>query len=383
MTEPRISFLVPDIAGPVLGPVTALARIVEGHYPVEIVGPDFGQGVCEMYQDAFDYSVVPTPRMYRLPNYFWESRRLEEAITGDIIFSVKAVADTLPVALRARRKRGKKVVVYLDEWDGAIMEQRQPLERWRRWCADWHHPLNEIYYPLVERLIRQADLVTSTSTFLQHKFGGRILHMGVDGQFFKPVASEATLELKEKLGLANVRLIVFGGVVRPHKGLEQVLKALVSLGDRAIRLLVVGPVTEHLRHLRGTAPFTSYLLTVGAQPKQQMPLYLSLADLIILPLADNLLARSQVPCKIFEAMAMAKPVVATEVSDLGQILDGCGWVVPPGHVSAMRETIVEVLGDEGRATRQGQAAREKCLRLYGREQTERNLLEIIESVRGD
>jgi hypothetical protein len=59
----KVSFLVPDIACPVLGPVTVLARTLQRHVPVQIVGPDLGHGVCPMYRGAFDYTVVSTPRL--------------------------------------------------------------------------------------------------------------------------------------------------------------------------------------------------------------------------------------------------------------------------------------------------------------------------------
>ena len=53
MPAPKISFLVPDIHSPVLGPVTVLARHLQPAYDVEIVGADFGYGVCEMYRGSF------------------------------------------------------------------------------------------------------------------------------------------------------------------------------------------------------------------------------------------------------------------------------------------------------------------------------------------
>ena len=123
-----------------------------------------------------------------------------------------------------------------------------------------------------------------------------------------------------------------------------------------------------------------YVLAAGPQPKERMPAFLDLADLVVLPLVDSALARSQTPCKIFEAMAMARPVIATAISDLPLILDGCGWVVPPGDADALARTIGEALGNPGAAASRGQAAREKCARLYSKQQTERDLVSVMESL---
>ena len=379
---PKVTFLVPDIASPVLGPVTVLATTLQRRYPVEIVGPDFGAGVCPMYRGNFDYKSIPTPWMYRFPNYFREAARLADAISGDVIFSVKAFADTLPVALWEKRRHGRKVVVYLDEWDGALYRQLAPAARVKKRLVTLHHPLDDAYYPWVEKLIRFADEVTSTSTFLQRKFGGRILHMGVDTEFFRPQPAALAADLRRSLGFESKRLIVFGGVVRPHKGVEQILDALVQMGDPAIQLLIVGPETEHVKALREVNRYTPYLKCTGAVLKEKMPLYLSLADLVVLPLVDNLLAQSQVPCKIFEAMAMSKPIIASAVSDMPLILDGCGWVVPTGNVAVMSETIRHILSHSEDAVVKGMLARDKCIRMYSRNVTERDLVAIVEKLAG-
>ena len=155
MKKPSISFLVHDIACPVLGPVTVLARILEPHFSVQIVGADFGYGVCFMYRDDFPYTVVSTPRIYRLPDFLLERNKLAAAVTGDIIIPVKTYANTLPVALREKKRRGAKVVAYLDEWDGALLHRMSMLEKLRYIACNAHHPLADLYYPWVERMIHR------------------------------------------------------------------------------------------------------------------------------------------------------------------------------------------------------------------------------------
>lgn len=372
--NPSVTFLVPDISSPVLGPVTELARHVATFAPVQVVGPDIGYGVCPMYRDAFPFTVVPTPRLYRFPEFLREARKIADAVTGEIVVAVKAAADTVPVAWWLRRRRRAKMVVYLDEWDGALMQQRSAGGRLRRWLAHGHHPLDDIYYPWVERLIPGADLVLSTNTALQRRFGGHVVPMGVDTEYFAPRGGEAARLRKAALGLADCRLVVFGGVVRPHKGVDVILDALARLGDPRLRLLVVGPENEHVRALQADARLGSFLTCTGARPKAEMPDYLDLADLFVLPLEDTPLARTQTPCKVFEAMAMAKPVVATRISDLPLILDGCGALVPPGDADALAAEIRRIVDDPAGAAAMGRRARERCREHYSSAVT-RQLLE--------
>ncbi len=66
-----------------------------------------------------------------------------------------------------------------------------------------------------------------------------------------------------------------------------------------------------------------------------------------------------VPTVILEAMAAARPVVATRVGHIGHILtDGCeGYLTPPGDVTMMAARIVSLLEQPRQAARMGAAGR--------------------------
>lgn len=356
----KVSFLVPNISSPVLGPVTVLARHLAPDFDVEIVGPDFGYGVCPMYRDSFPYKTVACPRIYRWPDYLWESRRLEAALLGDLIIPVKAFATSIPVALAAKRHRGAKVIAYLDEWDGALMARLSPSQKARRWLKHFHHPVDDIYCPWVERLIPRCDHVLSTTTALRRKFGGEVLPIGVDMDDFSPRPPTESSDLRYQLGLQEKNLIVFGGVVRPHKGIELILAALAQIDDSRNRLVIVGPVNEHVKQLQENPVFAPYLVAIGPRPKAEMPRYLGLADLVVLPLNDDLLAQTQMPCKVFEAMSMAKPIIASAVADMPQILEGCGWTTPPDEVDALARQIQWVFSHPVESAEIGRQARKMC-----------------------
>lgn len=375
-----VSILVPDIGNPIVGAATTLARHLDRDFNVEVVGPDFGHGVCAMYRGTYPYRVVSTPHLYRWPDFIWESRRLERAVEGDCVIAMKACANTVPLALRAKKKRGAKALVYLDEWDGALYHGLSPAARRKAILSGFYRPLDDVYYPLVERLIPRLDAVLSTTTFLQRRFGGQIVHAGVDMDFFSPSAPDATERLKQECGIASGRNIVFGGVVRPHKGVELILDALVRIGCPDYRLVIVGPTNQHVRDLMATPAYAPYIVALDSKPKEQMPRYLDMADAIVLPLSDSLLARSQMPCKVFEAMAMAKPVIGSAVSDLPLILEDCGRVVPPDDAAALAEAIDDVLSNEQTAREMGRRARAKCAAEYGSESVRRHLVGIINNL---
>lgn len=377
----NLSFLVPNVGGPSLGFATAYARALAGSYPVQVVGPDlWGRGVMSMYRGCFDYTVVPAPHLYRFPDFFWQAERLRRAIAGDVVFAVKAMPQTVWVALREKRRRGCKVVVCLDEWDGALMARRTPAERRAFWRRHWMHPLEDNYYPWVERLLPQADLIVSTSTFLQRKFGGVVVPMGVDTDRFQSLAPAEKQAVRAELGLLPThRVIVFGGVVRPHKGVETIMDAMARTGDPDLRLLVIGPVTDTLAGLQN-GPMGAQIVAAGAKPAGEMPRWLGAGDLAVLPMSNDLLSQSQVPCKVYEAMAVGLPVIVGAVSDLPEIVRDAGEVFAPGDMEALAAILRRWLDNPETIARFGQQARQTCETKYSANNMRQALIRLVEQL---
>jgi glycosyltransferase involved in cell wall biosynthesis len=383
----KVSFLVPDLGWPIVGIAARMARYLTGVHDVEIVGPSLWGGANPMYAGEFEYRRVECPRIYRFPDYAREVRKLSRALQGDVIIAMKAFGSTLPAALRARRERGCRVVAYLDEWDGAVAASWGWGERLKHWARDWAHPCNNVYVPRVERRLPECDMRLVTTRFMQRRFDGRIFHIGVDTERFCPQAPEAVAALKRELGLNGKSLIVFGGVVRPHKGLEEHAAALARLGRTDVALVILGPLNEHVRSLMGHPEYGEFIRCPAVDAAstraihEQMPLYLALGDVLIVPLADSLMARSQMPCKVFEAMAMSKPIVASAVSDLPEVLDGCGRLVEPGRVEAVAEALTQVLEDPGAAGEMGARARRRCEQQFSAAASRASLLDLLDEWR--
>ena len=388
MLSVKISFLVPDLGWPIVGIAARMAKYLCGEHEVEIVGPAlWGGWTNSMYSDEFAYRRVDCPKLYRFPEYFREVRKLSRALTGDVVISMKAFGSSLPAALLAKRERGCRVVAYLDEWDGAVSASWGAGERVENWLRDWAHPLNNVYVPWVERRLRECDVRLGTTRFLQEKFNARIFPIGVDTERFKP-QDDADLEaLRQTLGLQGRRVIVFGGVVRPHKGVEVFAEALARLNREDVRLLILGPMNEHVQHMMKHPAYGKFIVCPAVQAEENlkihhnMPLYLGLGDVLIVPLADTLLARSQMPCKIFEAMAMGKAIVANAVSDLPQVLEGCGKLVPADDPDGAARAIGETLDDPSAARRMGERARSRCVSHYGAEASRRCLLDWMDELK--
>ena len=383
----KVTFLVPDLGWPIVGIASRMAKYLAGVHEAEIVGPRLWGAANPMYAGEFAFRAVDCPRIYRFPEYFREVRKLARAATGDVIVTMKAFGGNLPAALQAKQDRGFRVVAYLDEWDGAVAASWTPAERLRNWLRDWAHPCNNVYVPRVERRLAECDLRLVTTRFLQDKFNGRIFHIGVDVDYFRPQDPGKVAALKTELGLQGRKLVVFGGVVRPHKGVEVFAEALARLGRPDCALVILGPLNEHVQELMRHPVYGQFIQcpAVDAETTQrihrEMPLFLGLGDALIVPLADTLLARSQMPCKVFEAMAMGKPIIASSVSDLPEVLAGCGKLIAPERADQAAETLAEVFDHPESSRQMGACARARCVEAYSAEASRRRLLELLEQLR--
>jgi glycosyltransferase involved in cell wall biosynthesis len=119
------------------------------------------------------------------------------------------------------------------------------------------------------------------------------------------------------------------------------------------------------------------LLLLGPRPHREMPLFLAAADVVAVPQRRSRTTEAQIPGKLFEAMAMGCPILATAVSDLPEILEGCGKVVTPGSVEELGGALDWLLSRPDKAAALGAAARERCVEHYSWDAMERTLEQTL------
>jgi glycosyltransferase involved in cell wall biosynthesis len=99
-------------------------------------------------------------------------------------------------------------------------------------------------------------------------------------------------------------------------------------------------------------------------PHEDIPAHLTQADLFVLPsLSEGL------PLVLVEAMSAGKPVVATEVGGIPDVLvdegDGkTGYLVPPESPEALAEAITAVLSAPDKAHNMGQNGRDRIEKQF-------------------
>jgi len=270
------------------------------------------------------------------------------------------------------------LILDIDDWElGGFRD----LDRRRFWRAMLTNPTGPNHYIWLRMLYRQtaaADAITVSSRFLQQQFGGVIVPHGRDTDEMDPAQMDTTA-VRGELG-ADKRIVMFLGTPRPHKGIEDLIAAVASLQRPDVVCAVVGvdagdPYGAALRQMAG-----KQVRLLPMQPFHRLPAYLAAADVVVIPQRQTAFAQAQMPAKLYDAMALARPIVATAVSDIPQTLEGCGLVVPPGNVEQLSAAIGYLLDNPVEARRLGEAARAKCVREYSWDALQRTLQPLVESL---
>lgn len=376
----KISLIVPDLSGNNMVRTYPMAKVLERYFRVEVIGPMFGGKVFEPYKNEFEYKAYDIAANRRgqsqaakLMRYF---RFVDESVTGDAVYAFKPKLLSLGAALRTARNKKLPLALDIEDWEAEPFYSASFASKFK-YLFSLNRVENPLYDRYLEKKIKKADRVIVVSEFLKKRFGGEKIVHGADTRIFDPARLDAT-ELRASLGLVGKKVVLFAGVARPHKGLQDLIGAMRETGDSSLKLLLVGEYNKYVEELKRLAG--SLMLHIGSQPHEKMMLFLKMADLVALPQRRTALAEAQVPGKVFEAMAMAKPIVATVVSDLREILEGCGWLVEPENSASLASALKEMIADPEKARKMGERARARCIERYSWDAMEKSLLSVFASL---
>src|SRR5690606_37897320 len=100
-------------------------------------------------------------------------------------------------------------------------------------------------------------------------------------------------------------------------------------------------------------------IITGRVPHAQIPEYYSVIDALALPRRDLPVCNYISPLKPFEAMAMKKPLIASDVAAVKEIVDasGAGFTFRADDVEALTELLIEVSANRDGLAAKGLAGR--------------------------
>jgi glycogen synthase len=195
---------------------------------------------------------------------------------------------------------------------------------------------------LVRAVVSRARAVLCVSEALAHaarRCGARDVRVIRNG-----------VAIPERVGAeAEPAEVLFAGRLSPEKGIEELVAA-----TQGMNLVVAGDGP-----LRASVP-----AALGFVPHEELERLYARAAVVVLPSH-----REGLPLCILEAMAHGRPVVASAVGGIPELVaDGVtGLLVPAGDVTALRAALERLLGDPILRRRMGRAARRRVAELCSRD----------------
>ncbi len=209
------------------------------------------------------------------------------------------------------------------------------------YCVDdyalWPGEDGALMRELEERLLRQVDLVVTTSGKLQRtRSNGRrstvLLTHGVDLQHFKSVG---TVPPAPEIKYLARPIVGYFGLVDERCDLQLIASIARSLAH--INFLVIGPWKVPQAPLAGL----SNVKIVGKVDYAQLPAYLAPVDLLILPYHVNPLSEAMNPLKLKEYIATGLPVVSTPLLEVIKLHP---FVEVASNASDFQQAVITGLG---------------------------------------
>jgi glycosyltransferase involved in cell wall biosynthesis len=370
-----VSVLSFDLSDNATGRAELLARLLAPRYRVHLVGPRFGAAPWGPVQaSAIERREIAGGRYPRFAGRLGALARLAD---GDILYASKPRATSFGVGLLARRQRRRPLVLDIDDWELGFFLRGGAWGTAGR-ALNVSNPNGLPWTWLMERLAGRADAVTVGSRFLERRFGGTLVPHVRDTEAWDPGRYDRDAA-RAALGANGRRVVMFLGTPRGHKGVEDLVAAAPALGA-GVMVAIVGADPASAAGRRWAS--TPSVRVFGEIAFDDVPRWLVGADVVAVPQRASPDTLGQVPAKLFDAMALARPVVSTGVSMIPEILEGCGLVVPPGDVRALATALRALLDDPAAAAAMGRRARARCEAAYSFRAARAHLFPLFEHLAG-
>lgn len=286
-------------------------------------------------------------------------------------FNLPLIADlheNYPEAVRQYRMRAKPT--------RRILDLISPVWRWKR----------------LERFcVQQADrIITVVEEAKQHY----INDCGIPAEKVIVVMNTEDLDYLYSLPIKKnicdkyqpYFAIFYIGGVGWHRGIQTAISAMPQIlsATPEARLIVVGSGSNEaeLKELARKEGVEQAVEFTGWQPFELVPSYISASNVCLIPHIASGHTNSTIPHKIFQCMAMGKPVVVSSAKPLERIVKetGAGLVYSSGDAEALAKALIRIYRDNELATRLGEAGKKVACQKYNWEAEAEKLVGLYQDL---
>lgn len=301
------------------------------------------------------------------PEFFDNFAKCVEAITGDIIYVVKPRLTSLGIGLLSNYHTGKPLMLECNDLETVVGSAKAKDAHAGKALDDVFDVMGQAKVPhdiiwsqVLDPVVDQLPVVYTHNVNLNIHYRNRCLYMrNIKNDALYDPAIYNRDAVRSELGFKpEDRVILFGGLVRKHKGIFELIGLLEKLNDPRYKLLVVGSrETPDLKKIN--EQHANNVVILPPQPPERMAAINLASDLVVLWFDPKIPAGLyQSPYKMSDALAMGPAIIASPTSDLGEFARReLVWSAPFGDSDKLVATIKRVLDDAPELERRRKRAR--------------------------
>ncbi len=245
------------------------------------------------------------------------------------------------------------------------------------WCDWWTCggiTTSRRRYPWIDHLEQRIEegskKISDGVTVISHVLQERALHLGIEQERCLLLPSGVEVErfpvkdrqeCREQLGLPQDALLLgFAGFSLWDLRLLAEAFEAIKQKHKPAKLLVIGGGVEAqaMDIFQQRFRVNDEVFLPGSVTFEDLPIFLGACDLHILPMEENLANRARIPNKLFDYMASARPIVASNVGDTAQIIHEHGiGLTGECNARGLAQAVDSLLSTPNRMGQMGEAAR--------------------------
>ncbi|MEM3378390.1 MAG: glycosyltransferase family 4 protein [Candidatus Bathyarchaeia archaeon] len=293
---------------------------------------------------------------------------------------------------RLRKTLRKNVVWTLHSYPFSVMDLRNlDFKHLPLLYRFWNNILNASFPSLVKKSwinIPQLKFIITASERLKKYLenmkvenkGIKVIRSGVDTEKFKPQSAN----IDQDIFLPKDKVILYFGPFSYFRGIDTLVSTMpiILRKEPSAKFLVLArEVHKHeyqiLQKLRNKKEVH---VVTGVIETELLIRYLSLSSVVVFPF--RFWPQVECPLTILEAMSMEKPIVATKIGAIPEIINHGknGILVPPGNSQILAKKIIHLLENETLSSEIGKNARKTVVNLYDWDIVAQQTLELFQRV---
>ncbi|MEQ8927956.1 MAG: glycosyltransferase, partial [Fulvivirga sp.] len=387
--NPTITILSWDVCRNHFSKAYNIAEAICGSYNVQLLGfRFFEEEIFQPYKDEtppFELKIIEGSDF---PGFHSAMSEALLNIKGDIVYAVKPRLSSLGLALLANHNFNKKVVLEFNDLETVVANPQKDklnsafdVNQLDLNSEELKSPYSLLWSNILEEFGQRMPVTTTHNKNLDRFFGSNSFYLRnlKDESYYDPLKYDRD-EIRHSLGYSTSdRIILFGGLLRKHKGIFELIELLDKLNDERYKLLFVGSrETPDQRKLKES--FGDKVQILPPQDRNYMAAINYASDLVVLWLDPEIPASHyQMPYKFTDAIAMKVPVIANDISDLGDLArQGYVKEVPHHDYDALVKGIKQIFDHPKKTQEMVEAGRNLYLRQFSYKAIKSNIDMLVD-----